>query len=159
MEDRIEKLTEKKLVGLNLKMSLANNQTFLLWNSFMRRKCEIGHCGDEMYSMQVYEKGYYDNFNRNNSFVKWACVAVDSFDSVPEGMETYVIKGGEYAVFEYKGNPKNGGEAFRYIFQDWLPKSGYALDDREHFEVLGAKYKNDDDESEEEIWVPIKTID
>jgi len=31
------------------------------------------------------------------------------------------------------------------------------LDDRPHFEVLGDKYKNADPDSEEEIWIPIRT--
>jgi AraC family transcriptional regulator len=32
----------------------------------------------------------------------------------------------------------------------------YELDDRPHFEILGDKYKNNDPNSEEEIWIPIK---
>ncbi|MGK2861531.1 MAG: GyrI-like domain-containing protein [Chitinophagaceae bacterium] len=45
---------------------------------------------------------------------------------------------------------------FSYIFNTWLPPSGYDLDNRPHFEILGEKYKNDDPLSEEEIWIPIK---
>ncbi len=157
MKYRIEILPEKKLIGMNVKMSLAANKTFLLWNSFMKRKIEIENTvGSDMYSMQVYDKGYYENFNPANEFVKWAGVAVSGFENIPYGMESYVLKGGKYVVFDYKGNPKNGGEAFKYIFQEWLPASEYILDDREHFEVLGEKYNNDSEESEEEIWVPIK---
>ena len=32
----------------------------------------------------------------------------------------------------------------------------YILDNRPHFEVLGGKYKNNDSNSEEEIWIPVK---
>ncbi|RYE38364.1 MAG: GyrI-like domain-containing protein, partial [Sphingobacteriales bacterium] len=42
------------------------------------------------------------------------------------------------------------------IFTEWLPNSAYELDDRPHFELLGSKYKNDDAESEEEIFVPVR---
>ena len=157
MKYRIEILPEKKLIGMNVKMSLAANKTFLLWNSFMKRKIEIENTvGSEMYSMQVYDKGYYENFNPANEFVKWAGLEVSGFENIPNGMESYVLKGGKYVIFDYKGNPKNGGEAFKYIFQEWLPASGYILDDREHFEILGEKYNNDNKESEEEIWIPIK---
>ena len=45
---------------------------------------------------------------------------------------------------------------FQYIFSEWIPQSDYSVDDRPHFEVLGAKYKNNDPDSEEEIWIPIK---
>ncbi|WP_296147848.1 GyrI-like domain-containing protein [uncultured Flavobacterium sp.] len=157
MKNRIEILSEKKLIGMNLKMSLVDNKTFLLWSSFRKRKAAIENAvGSDMYSMQVYDKGYYENFNPGNEFVKWAGVEVSGFENIPDGMESYILKGGKYVVFDYKGNPKNGGEAFKYIFQEWFPLSEYVLDDREHFEILGEKYKNDSDESEEEIWIPIK---
>jgi AraC family transcriptional regulator len=45
---------------------------------------------------------------------------------------------------------------FKYIFEEWLPSAIYGLDNRPHFEILGAKYKNNDDSSEEEIWIPVK---
>ena len=79
-----------------------------------------------------------------------------SFELVPEGMEALELPGGRYAVFYYKGNPANGDAVFKYIFMEWLPASGYVLDDRPHFEVLGPKYQNGSDDSEEEIWIPIK---
>lgn len=44
-----------------------------------------------------------------------------------------------------------------YIYGSWLPNSTeYARDNRPHFEILGEKYKNNDPESEEEIWIPVK---
>jgi AraC family transcriptional regulator len=65
------------------------------------------------------------------------------------------LNGGLYAVFNYKGlNTDN--RIFIHIFTEWLPSSGYVLDERPHFEILGEKYKNNDPESEEEIWIPVK---
>jgi len=43
-----------------------------------------------------------------------------------------------------------------YIMSQWLPNSKYILDHRPHFELLGAKYKNNSPDSEEEVWIPIK---
>ena len=34
--------------------------------------------------------------------------------------------------------------------------SKYSIDNRPHFEIIGEKYKNNDPNSEEEIWIPIK---
>jgi len=157
MKYRIENLLQKKLIVLAQKMSISENKTFLLWNSFMKRKAEIQNTiGSDLYSIQIYENDYFDRFNPQNEFIKMAGVEVNSFENIPDGMEAYVLNGGKYAVFEYKGNPNNGSEAFQYIFQEWLPLSGYILDNREHFEILGTKYKKDSDDSEEEIWIPIK---
>jgi AraC family transcriptional regulator len=41
---------------------------------------------------------------------------------------------------------------------DWLPDSGFELDNRPHFAVMGEKYKRDDDASEEEIWIPVRPL-
>ncbi|TQE66329.1 GyrI-like domain-containing protein [Leptospira noguchii] len=45
-----------------------------------------------------------------------------------------------------------------HIFQEWLPNSGYKLEHRPHFELLGSKYKNNDPTSEEEVWIPIVKV-
>jgi AraC family transcriptional regulator len=157
MNFRIENLPDKKLVVLTQKMSISENKTFLLWNSFMKRKGEIQNAiGSDLFSIQIYESDYFDRFNPKKEFLKMAGVEITSFGNIPDRMEAFVLKSGKYAVFEYKGNPKNGGEAFQYIFQEWLPNSGFSLDNRPHFEILGTKYKNESDESEEEIWIPIK---
>jgi AraC family transcriptional regulator len=31
----------------------------------------------------------------------------------------------------------------------------FEVDDRPHFEILGIRYRNNDPNSEEEIWIPI----
>lgn len=157
MKFRIENLLEKKLIGKCIKMSLSDNKTFLLWNSFMKQRSEIKDAIEtQLYSVQIYELDYFKEFDPAKTFVKWACVEVNSDKNIPDGMEAYTLKGGKYAVFNYIGNPSEGSKVFQYIFQDWLPSSGYELDARAHFEVLGEKYKNDSEDSEEEIWVPIK---
>jgi AraC family transcriptional regulator len=151
MNYRIELLIEKKLVGKRIIMSLSNNKTGELWKSFMQRQKEIGNnIGSELYSIQRYEDSYFKNFNPNTSFEKWAAKEVLNFDMVPEKMETIVLPAGLYVVFIYKGLSTDH-TIFEYIFNEWLPKSPYNLDNRLHFEVLGEKYKNDSTDSEEEI--------
>lgn len=156
MIPRIEFLTEKKLIGKRLEMSYINNKTPELWRSFMPRRNDIiNNIGIELYSLQVYEVSYFDNFNPNKNFEKWALIEVPNFDIVPIDMETFVLRGGQYAVFLHKGSSVDVS-LFEYIYASWLPNSKYSLDDRPHFEILGEKYKNNDPSSEEEIWIPIK---
>ena len=157
MDFRIENHPEKKLIVLKQKMSISENKTFLLWNSFMKLKGEIKNTiGSDLYAVQIYEGDYFENFNPQKEFLKMAGVEVNSLENISDEMEAYVLETGKYAVFNYQGNPNKGGEAFQYIFQEWLPNSGFSLDNRPHFEILGAKYKNDSDDSEEEIWIPIR---
>ena len=81
---------------------------------------------------------------------------VTVLDHLPAGMKSFLLEGGLYAVFDYKGSSADPS-IFQNIFSQWIPSSPYRVDDRPHFEVLGAKYKNNDPESEEEIWIPIRT--
>jgi len=120
-----------------------------------RRKEIQNSIGPELYSLQVYGPSYFANFNPAMEFEKWAATQVSGFDLVPDGMETFTVAGGLYAVFIHKGSSTDDS-TFRYIFTNWLPQSDYLLDDRPHFEVLGEKYKNEDPNSEEEVWIPIK---
>jgi len=157
---RIETCECKKLVGKRLTMTYGENRTPFLWQSFMPRLREISNrVGSELFSMQVYGASFdFNTFNPNIEFEKWAAVEVIDFENIPAGMDNYTLQGGLYAVFDYKGL-SNDTKIFQYIFGIWLPASTtYALDHRPHFEVLGEKYKNNDPESEEEIWIPIKNL-
>ena len=110
--------------------------------------------------MQVYDQDFdIRSFTPQTLFTKWAAVEVENIGSIPNGMEAYELKGGLYAVFLHKGTPAEFPATMQYIFQQWLPKSEYFLDQREHFELLGEKYKNNHPDSEEEVWIPIKRKD
>ena len=158
MEHRIETITEKKLIGKHLQMTLANNRTFELWRSFMAKRQEIkNRITHDLISLQVYSPTLnFKNFNLNTEFEKWALAEVENFDHVPNEMEPFILTGGLYAVFLYRGAPADFAETFNYIFKTWLPASEFILDNRPHFEMLGAKYKNNSPDSEEEIWIPVK---
>jgi AraC family transcriptional regulator len=140
-------------------MSYSNNRTKELWRSFMPRKKEIrNQVGSELYSLQIYTSVFdFQNFNQNDTFTKWAAIEVTDFEHIPKEMESYILKGGLYAVFTHTGSSMDFQRTFQSIFDVWLPNSDYQIDDREHFELLGEKYKNESPDSEEEIWIPIKT--
>ncbi|MDP4209908.1 MAG: GyrI-like domain-containing protein [Bacteroidota bacterium] len=158
MDPRIETLSEKRLIGKRLRMTIANDKTFDLWRSFMPERKEIKNSlSTDLFCVQVFDASLdFKGFNPDTEFEKWAAIEVSDINYVPDNMETYTLAGGLYAVFLYKDMASNFGETFRYIFGTWLPQSIYDLDKRPHFEILGDKYKNNDPESEEEVWIPIK---
>jgi AraC family transcriptional regulator len=157
MQSRIEVLIEKKLIGQSRTMSFLDNTTEVLWREFMPRRDEIhNRIGTAFYSVQLYAADFFSQFNPAAMFTKWAAVEVSDYDTVPAEMECLTIADGLYAVFEYKGDARNAAEIYQYIFNTWLPQSGYILDTRLHFEILGEKYKKNDPDSEEEIWIPIR---
>ena len=155
MTPRIVKLEEKMLIGLNIKMSLIENKTGFLWGQFAPRIKEIiNRVSEDKISMQVYPSIYFKQFHPNKEFEKWATVEVDDFKNIPDGMKSFIVKEGVYAVFQYKGLSSDT-KLFEYIFSEWMPKSLFEIDDRPHFEILGKNYRNNDQDSEEEIWIPI----
>ena len=155
MTPTIKAFPEKKLIGKSLTMSLANNRTGELWSSFIPRRKDIPNTvTNDLISMQVYPPNYFADFSPATEFRKWASVEVSDFDDVRDGFERFVLPAGLYAVFHYKGS-SNDPSVFQYIFGTWLPTSGYVLDDRPHFEVLGEGYRNGDPLSEEDICIPV----
>jgi AraC family transcriptional regulator len=156
MTPRIEALAEKKLLGMRMSMSFANYKIAALWQSFMPKRREIrNNLSSDLISLAIYSPDHFENFRPTNVFERWAAVEVADFEHVPQGMDTYLLPAGLYAVFDYRGSGANN-EVFQYIYGTWIPNSKYQLDNRPHFEVLGERYRNNDPESEEEIWIPVK---
>jgi AraC family transcriptional regulator len=159
MEPRIEELNEKILVGKRMDMCFAELKTYDLWHSFMPIKHLItNQVGMEMYSVEVYKRRFFEEYDDRAMFQKWAAVEVADLGDVPEVFETQIVPKGMYAVFTHKGNYKKAPETYHYIFHEWLPSADVELDDRPHLAVMGEKYKGDGDNSEEEIWIPIRII-
>jgi len=123
----------------------------------MPRRNEIDHkAGQDLFSVEVYDPHFFQPFDINREFEKWAAVEVSVLNTLPDKMKSLTIPGGVYAVFLYKGPASEAEKTYRHIFMTWLPASGYLLDNRPHFALMGEKYKHEDPSSEEEIWIPVK---
>lgn len=152
---RIEEFPETRLIGKRLVMSFAHNTTFELWRSFMRGRKEIVNArGNDLFSLQIYPADM-DFSDASRTFEKWAAVAVGDDEKIPGDMDSFVIPQGKYAVFLHSGPASLAAVTFGYIFNEWLPASGFTLDHRPHFEILGEKYSRDSIDSEEEVWIPV----
>jgi AraC family transcriptional regulator len=89
----------------------------------------------------------------------------DACITVPEKVETSgefvfrTLKGGEFAVYRFIGKDIEIAQAYQDIFGDWLPDSGYQVDDRPCMEI----YLNDPEKDPEhkfvmDICVPVKPL-
>lgn len=155
-EPRISTIQQKWLVGKHLTMSFADYKIAELWRMFMPHCGVIAHrISDDLLSVAIYQPDHFAHFSPVRTFERWAAAEVSQFESIPDGLDTYILPSGLYAVFDYKGYSSDNA-IYQYIFGTWLPSSGYQLDHRPHFEILGENYKNNDPNSEEEIWIPIK---
>ncbi|MDT0557503.1 GyrI-like domain-containing protein [Ichthyenterobacterium sp. W332] len=154
---KIEQVSKKVLVGHSVEMSLQENKTFELFSGFMpKRKQIVNAISEDIYEVMLYNNTHFKAFSPKNTFTKWATLEVSNTDKIPNHINTLVIDEGLYAVFLYKGLPKDFGRLMRYILSEWLPQSNYQLDHRPHFNVLGEAYKRNHPDSEEKVYIPIK---
>ncbi|MCA6079109.1 GyrI-like domain-containing protein [Fulvivirga sedimenti] len=155
-EPRIAHFNETHLVGMRTHMTLGENKTGELWQSFMPRLSEIDRVPDSgLFSVQIYPEGFSMN-SGSVPFEKWAAAPVNNAN-LPEGMEELIIPSGLYAVFLHHGPANTFHNTLQFIFGRWLPSSTYMLDQRPQFEIMPPGYKGPaHPDSEEEVWIPIK---
>ena len=157
MKPKIIAFKEKKLLGCKQQMNYMAYNPAPLWQRFMPKRKEIKNAvSTDLFSVQLFPDGFWDKFNPNTEFEKWAAVEVNDFDTIFPEMSSLVIPNGWYAVFHYKGDGSDAPAFFESIFATWFPNSAYVVDNRPHFEVLGEKYRKGDPNSEEEVWIPVR---
>jgi AraC family transcriptional regulator len=157
---RIDAVASKKLLGMFIETTLAEDKTRDLWSQFMPRVKEIiNRVNRDLYSIHEFEGCLImDEFTPITKFKKWAAVEVEDFKYTPNGLERLTLSGGLYAVFVHKGLASTFHYTGQYIYNQWLPNSKYELDHRPHFEIMGEHYLGPDDpNSIEEVFVPVKT--
>lgn len=155
MKPEIIEIEPRRLVGMRIRTTFAENRTADLWRAFRPRVGELltTRVGTDFYSVQVYAGGL-PAFSE--PFERWAAVAVADAAAPPEGLETLTVPAGLYAVFRHRGTPADFPRTARFIFGEWLPASDFELDARPHFEVLGANYRPDDPAAEEDVCIPLR---
>lgn len=152
LNPEIMEFPPQQLVGISLEMSLVHNQTTALWQQFMPVYRSLG-IEALRYSLQVYPPSYFDAFNPQTIFTKWALCEWPKDADLPSEWESFAFKGGLYAVFKHRGT---SSAIFQQIYSEWLPNSGYQLADLPHFEVFDANYVWGHEDAEELIAIPIQ---
>jgi AraC family transcriptional regulator len=153
---RKELLEEKTIIGMSMQMNFANHKPELLWGKFMPLLKKQGVDSDtKLYSIEVFSDHFFQKFDMQAEFTKWAGVELNTLHLVFDEFEKLIIPTGWYAVFLHKGSAINAADTYNYIFREWLPQSGNKLDNRPHFAIMDSKYQRNSNDSEEEIWIPI----
>jgi AraC family transcriptional regulator len=158
---RVESVPSKILIGMSLRMSTAHDRSPQLWRSFMPNRRNIEHTiSENVYSVQEFDQ--LPDFSINVSeelYTNWALKEVSIIESIPDGMTSFRLDAGLYAVFLHKGTPADLPATAKLIFQTWLPASGYRVENRPFFQVLTPAYKPGDPASQEEMYIPIALND
>lgn len=149
MEGKIINVKEAKAVGLVYFGNNSKGEIPELWNVFNKNYTRINHKSSSMICYGICD----DMPDEQGRFHYTACAEVDSFEDVPEDMETKVIPAGKYVMYTYSDSLKNLGEFYDKIFSKWIPEAGYEMDYRPQFELYDSRYMKN---GEFDIYVPIK---
>ena len=146
------------LVGLKADVALNPNQTQALWQRFgpWREKIE-NRANSNLYGVDFYPTNYFDAFNPEVIFKKWAAVAVQQKPKIlPVPLEVLEVEPALYAEFQHKGPASAVGKTYNHILSQWLPQSKYQLRALPHIAVMPANYQPADVNAQEKIWIPLK---
>ncbi len=101
---------------------------------------------------------YYPfDFKNTGLFYYMPAYLVKDLNDIPMNMCGKSIPGGLHAVFTHKGSIVTISESFKYIYHDWLVNNNeYELASNYDFEFYDNRFMAMSDESELEIWIPVK---
>ncbi|MBN3519848.1 GyrI-like domain-containing protein [Algoriphagus lutimaris] len=157
MEIKIREIRAMELMGQKILTSISKKETSKLWKPFRQTLKEKDLFPKLFYSIHRYGKAVQEgSFSLDTQFEKCAAIELD-FDRI-DGFEKISLEGGKYAVFEHSGSVSKFQQAMQKFYQEWLPSSGYGLDNRAHFETFDESYDPFSESSVELIWTPIKVL-
>ena len=121
-----------------------------LWQQFGLRMGEVQYVVEPRVSY-----GLMDHFDQELGRLDYmAGAAVSQAVDLPAGMTRWNVPENTYAVFETV-LPKIG-ETFDYIYNTWLPTSGYQHAATPYFERYGETFDPDDPTSKLSIYIPVE---
>lgn len=135
------------VVGLLLHTKPMSTEIPQLWEQFVPHMDEIQHVAEPGVS--------YGLMAHDQTMSKLDYMAgnpVTKVDDLPAGMSRWDVPANTYAVFET--TLATIGETFGYIYNTWLPSSGYQLVDSPYFERYGEDFGPD--HSTLSIYIPVE---
>ncbi len=133
-------------VGLMYHGKNENNEIPQVWGKVNPRCEEIQQQTGEAY-------GVCGEMEEDGRFHYLAGYGVKEAAALPDGMERWDVPEQTYAVFPC--TLKTIGETYQYIFDTWLPQSGYTKADGPDFELYDESFDMDTGEGMA-IYMPVK---
>ncbi|MCX6049193.1 MAG: GyrI-like domain-containing protein [Chloroflexi bacterium] len=138
------------LVGMLIHTKPMTPEIVHLWQQFGPRMGEVPHLAEPGVSY-----GLMDHFDHELGQLDYmAGEAVTQVAELPAGMTSYSVPASTYAVFDTT-LPKLG-ETFGYIYNTWLPTSGYQHAAAPYFERYSETFDPNDPTSPISIYIPVE---
>ncbi len=156
MNYKIEKKDSIQIVGVKMQGAMSMEDSFEKVPKFWREVAAKGTVSKLCTLMDGNEpQGILGISTCDNGAFSGYYIAVASNKPVPEGMDSYTIPAGEWAIFECIGSMPDAIQKLqKRIISEWLPTSGYEYASAPDIEV----YFDGDQSSPEyrsQVWLPI----
>lgn len=126
-----------------------------LWDRFIARMGEIKHRKNKGVTLGICD--HVEGYDPNKSeFSYQAGVEVKEYSFIPDGMILKEIPKQKYVVFTHRGSVKELEDTYRYIYSTYFFKSNHEPIDAPDFELYDERFKGEENDSEMEIYIPIK---
>lgn len=146
------------VVGTTGTTCLRDNQIPAIWAEFQRRYDEISYAvTGAAYGISIHQPRLaMHEFTADTEYVEITGCEVAPPVMVPDGMVSYTIEPGWYAVFVNKGPATTILYTYQYILGTWLTHTPYERDSRPCFEQYGTDYYGPEHpESIARIFIPL----
>jgi predicted transcriptional regulator YdeE/DNA-binding transcriptional MerR regulator len=156
MEPKIITKPGFTLVGLRYFGKNENMEISHHWERFNQRMRELGGLPNETGDAAIGLCITPEDEPIDGAFEYVAGLPVTKAEDVPEDFVVRHVPEHTYAVFAHKGDLPSLPKTYEYIYETWLPQSGYRLADKIDFEYYDADFKDFAPESIFYIYVPIE---
>jgi AraC family transcriptional regulator len=149
MEPKVMDREGFTVIGMKYRGKNENNEIPQLWQ-------ELGPRVEEIKNMVGAQVAYGICANTDMATGEFDYIAgfeVSSAEALPEGMVSFEVPGGRYALFTTT-LPKIG-ETFHNAYQAWLPQAGYQPTGGPEFELYDERFDPQDPDSTFELYIPI----
>lgn len=150
MEPKIVSRPAFSVVGMLYHGKNENNEIAQMWGEFNPRFDEVKH----MINLEAPAYGVCNPPGEDGAFDYIAGFELSSTAAPPEGMLTWDVPDGKYAVFPC--TLKTIGQAYQHAFETWLPGSGYQRVEAPDFELYDENFDPQEEGSVLYIYIPIK---
>lgn len=156
MEPNIKTKPAFTLVGLRYFGRNQHGEIPKLWETLNHRVEELGGLPHNTQEAAIGLCITPDDEPTEGDFEYVAGFPVSKVDMVPEDFIVRHVPEQTYAVFEHKGDLASLSETYEYIYETWLPQSGFELASKMDFEYYNEDFKDFEPDSVFYIYLPIR---
>lgn len=158
MEPKLVEMPAMTVVGVEYVGKNEHGEIPRLWDVFGKRQQEIGHRAHSHVAL-----GVCGEMRPDGAFSYVAGVEVTDAGEIPPDMVVKHVPAARYAVFTHHGPlfgvPHDLSATYGYIYNEWLPNSGYERAGTPDFELYDERFIWNDAKSEMDIYIPLKTAE